>query len=99
VNLSVLIPPLLIAAAGAGALFGMALNLRKARTIEDTPQAKIRSAAQGYAALNGFARSIDTEPLLRALRKWAQELALEYDRARQQRSIVRSRRQHWPLPR
>lgn len=53
----------MIAAAGVGGLFGMALNLRKARTIEDTPAAKIRSAAQGYAALNGFARAIDAEPL------------------------------------
>jgi len=62
-NFSMWLPPLLIAAAGTGGVFAMALNLRKARTIEDTPTAKIRSAAQGYAALHGFARAIGDEPL------------------------------------
>lgn len=62
-NLSALLPPLLIAAAGSGGIVLMAINLRKARTIEDTPTAKIRSAAQGYVGINGFARALDSEPL------------------------------------
>ena len=84
-NLSVLIPPLLIAAAGVGALFGMALNLRKARTIEDTPPAKIRSAAQGYTALNGFTRLIDTElraPLTGIPCVWYRYTIERYERGR-----------------
>ncbi len=55
-----LLPPLLIAAGGIAL---MAINLRKARTIEDTPTAKIRSAAQGYVGINGFGRAIGDEPL------------------------------------
>lgn len=62
-NLSAWLPPLLIATAGSGGIVLMAVNLRKARTIEDTPIAKIRSAAQGYVGINGFARALDSEPL------------------------------------
>lgn len=64
-NPAIFLPPLFIAAAGIGGIALMAINLRKARTIEDTPTAKIRSVAQGYAGINGFARGIGDE-LLRA---------------------------------
>lgn len=60
-----ILPPLLALAAAVGGLFMMALNLRRARTIEDTPAAKIRSAPQGYLSLGGLACSADGE-LLRA---------------------------------
>lgn len=52
-----LAPALMLISAGGGIAL-MAINLRKARTIEDTPTAKIRSAAQGYLSINGIARSI-----------------------------------------
>src|SRR5690606_30428613 len=48
-----------------GGIALMAINLRKARTIEDTPVAKIRSAARGYVGITGFARALGAE-LLRA---------------------------------
>lgn len=37
-------------------------NLSKSRTIENVPTSKIRSAAQGYAELNGTAKAIDGNP-------------------------------------
>ena len=47
-----------LAAAAAGVSFFLAFRfLSRARTIEDTPTAKIRSAQQGYVELNGEARS------------------------------------------
>lgn len=55
---SVVAPALTLISAGAGIAL-MAINLRKARTIEDTPTAKIRSAAQGYLSVSGIARGID----------------------------------------
>lgn len=61
-----LLPVLMALASAAGAL-SMAFNLRRARTIEDTPTAKIRSAAQGYVELNGFARADTEAPLLAPL--------------------------------
>src|SRR5690606_9806630 len=51
------LPLVLLAAASAAALFFMVRNLRTARTIEDTPTSKIRSAAQGYVELSGTASS------------------------------------------
>jgi hypothetical protein len=39
------------------------VNWRKARNIEDTPTGKVRSAAQGYIELTGFARAIDQHNL------------------------------------
>jgi len=53
-------PALVLASAGVGIAL-MAINLRKARTIEDTPTAKIRSAAQGYLSISGSARAIGDE--------------------------------------
>lgn len=50
---------LFIAAAGIAtltALWFCFANLKRARLIEDTPTSKIRSAAQGYVELSGFAR-------------------------------------------
>ncbi|MDB6061288.1 MAG: hypothetical protein JWM78_1391 [Verrucomicrobiaceae bacterium] len=62
-NFSLLWPPLIIAGAGIAGIASMAINLRKARTIEDTPLAKIRSAAQGYVGISGFARALDSDLL------------------------------------
>lgn len=46
--------------AGALALFFISfLRLRRARTIEDTPTARLRSAAQGYIELEGSSRLLD----------------------------------------
>lgn len=53
---------MLISAGGGLAL--MAVNLRKARTIEDTPTAKIRSAAQGYLSISGVARALDDDMVI-----------------------------------
>ena len=50
-------PPVLMAIAALGALVMMAIYLRKARLIEDTPSSRIRSAPQGYVELSGFARA------------------------------------------
>lgn len=38
-------------------------SLKEARTSEDTPTTKIRSAAQGYVELQGFVRPLDDGPL------------------------------------
>lgn len=54
-----LLAPLLMLISAGGGIALMAINLRKARTIEDTPTAKIRSAAQGYVSISGIAREID----------------------------------------
>lgn len=56
---------MLFSAGGGIAL--MAVNLRKARTIEDTPLAKIRSAAQGYLSVSGIARGIDSDIVIAPL--------------------------------
>jgi hypothetical protein len=56
----------MLASAGGG-LALMAINLRKARTIEDTPTAKIRSAAQGYVSVSGIARTIDDDMVIAPL--------------------------------
>lgn len=54
----------LLAGTGAAVAFAlMARNLRRARLIEDIPTSKIRSAAQGYLELNGFARTGADGPL------------------------------------
>ena len=62
-----LIAPALILASAGGGIALMAINLRKARTIEDTPIAKIRSAAQGYLGINGIACAIDDDIVIAPL--------------------------------
>ncbi len=57
------VPPLLCAAGTTTALAVMVRNLKRARLIEDTPTSRIRSAAQGYVELHGFARAGDEPPL------------------------------------
>ncbi|HEY0973838.1 MAG TPA: GIDE domain-containing protein [Solimonas sp.] len=47
---------LLFLAGSVAAFAGAFLSLRKARLIEDTPTSRIRSAAQGYVELEGFAQ-------------------------------------------
>jgi hypothetical protein len=54
-------------AALAFCLYQAFSNLRKARSIEDTPTAKVRSAPQGYIELTGFARSTGEGGLLAPL--------------------------------
>ena len=61
------IAPALILIGAGGGIALMAINLRKARTIEDTPTAKIRSAAQGYLSVSGIARGIDEEAVIAPL--------------------------------
>lgn len=56
----------MIISAGVGIAF-MAINLRKARIIEDTPTAKIRSAAQGYISVSGTAKAIDNDIVIAPL--------------------------------
>jgi len=51
----------LIGAAAAWAAFDA---LRRKRVVEDTPTARVRSAAQGYIELQGRAELIDGEPIL-----------------------------------
>ncbi|HEB95046.1 MAG TPA: hypothetical protein ENI96_01285 [Sedimenticola thiotaurini] len=51
-----------VAAAGAGLYLGMRL-LQRARLIENTPTARVRSAPQGYVELNGIARLMPGEPI------------------------------------
>ncbi|HET8711057.1 MAG TPA: hypothetical protein VFM32_06765, partial [Spongiibacteraceae bacterium] len=63
---SILLPVLMLASAGGGIAL-MAINLRKARTIEDTPTAKIRSAAQGYLSISGLASAIDNDIVIAPL--------------------------------
>ncbi|MFT3931867.1 MAG: GIDE domain-containing protein [Spongiibacteraceae bacterium] len=63
---SFLSPALMVLCAGGGIAL-MAINLRKARIIEDTPSAKIRSAAQGYLSVSGMAKAIDNDIVLAAL--------------------------------
>lgn len=57
---------LMLVSAGSGIAL-MAINLRKARTIEDTPIAKIRSAAQGYLSVSGIARALDQDMVVAPL--------------------------------
>ena len=66
-NVWSLLYPALIGACALGGIALMARNLRKARTIEDTPTAKIRSAAQGYISISGIARAIDEETVIAPL--------------------------------
>lgn len=55
-----------IAAAGGG-LFFFFRNHFRARLIEDMPTSKIRSAAQGYVELIGFAKLMEGEPIVSPL--------------------------------
>ncbi len=52
---------------GLYAFYGIFKNIIKARLIEDTPTSKIRSAAQGYIELSGFAKINDAPPLIAPL--------------------------------
>lgn len=59
---------------GAFALYFFYLiwrNFHRARIIEDTPTAKVRSAHQGYVELEGQARSLPDQPVLAPLTKTA----------------------------
>lgn len=56
-NWPTLLPPALMALSSIAALVMMAIYLRKARLIEDTPSSRIRSAPQGYVELSGFAHA------------------------------------------
>ncbi len=49
------------------ALFGIWRSLRHARLVEDTPTARIASAAQGYAELRGRGQPLAGQPLLSPL--------------------------------
>ncbi|MES9845989.1 MAG: GIDE domain-containing protein [Candidatus Sedimenticola sp. PURPLELP] len=53
---------LAVAASGAGFWFAFR-SLMRARIIEDTPTARVRSAQQGYVELNGSALSMEGEPI------------------------------------
>lgn len=53
----------LLAAAVIGLFYFTFRNLRRARLIEDTPTAKVRSAPQGYIELEGIARRMEGEPV------------------------------------
>lgn len=53
----------LLAAAVMGLFYLTFRNLRRARLIEDTPTAKVRSAPQGYVELEGWARCMDGAPV------------------------------------
>ena len=66
-NLWTLLPPALVLGSAGGGIALMAANLRKARTIEDTPLAKIRSAAQGYLSISGSAGAIDNDMVIAPL--------------------------------
>ena len=51
---------------GAGVLTGLYIFFRRwrqQRLVEDTPAARIRSAAQGYVRLSGRAQAADGKPL------------------------------------
>ncbi|MGA7799537.1 MAG: GIDE domain-containing protein [Gammaproteobacteria bacterium] len=54
-----------LTALALAAFFFIWRNLRRARIIEDTPTARVRSAAQGYVELEGSARLLDG-PSIRA---------------------------------
>lgn len=57
---------LVLLAAGIGAVVAFVyafVFLRRLRVIEDTPTAKIRSAAQGYGELSGMAQLLDGAPI------------------------------------
>ncbi len=61
-----LIALLILAIAAITSFYKIFVNLRKARTIEDTPTSKIRSASQGYVELSGFAKTTEHEPFIMA---------------------------------
>ena len=64
----------LVLVVGAFALYFFYLiwrNFHRARIIEDTPTAKVRSAPQGYVELEGQARSLTDQPVAAPLTKTA----------------------------
>ena len=58
---------LLLLAAGGGAFYFIWRSLHRARLIEDTPTARIRSAHQGYLELEGDGRLLDGTPIVAPL--------------------------------
>lgn len=62
-----LLPPAIMLVSIVVALWVMIAQWRRARLIEDTPTSRIRSAAQGYVELSGFAHGDDDAPLLAPL--------------------------------
>jgi len=66
-NLNDVWPPVVILVSAVAGVALLAINLRRARTIEDTPMAKIRSAAQGYISVGGLAQAIDDDPVIAPL--------------------------------
>jgi hypothetical protein len=62
----------LVIAAFAGYCFYLIWrNFRRARVIEDTPTARVRSAPQGYVELQGQARSLPEQPVIAPLTRTA----------------------------
>lgn len=55
---------LLAIALAGGLLYGALRSLARARTMENTPTALIRSAAQGYTELRGMAELMDGAPII-----------------------------------
>lgn len=78
-----------------GAAAGAFVYLRRKRLIEDTPTARVRSAAQGYLELEGRAELMDGDPIhaplsLRACTWYAYEIE-----HRERRQGSGQRGQHW----
>lgn len=60
---------ILCAGISIGMVFGFFSSLKKYRIFSDTPESKIRSAAQGYNILCGYPRRLNLEPLISPLTK------------------------------
>lgn len=63
---------MLVSILGAGGVFafvGAFIFLQRARLMENTPTARIRSAAQGYVELEGQAQLMDGDPIVAPLTK------------------------------
>jgi hypothetical protein len=56
-----------VATAGLYSFYLVWRNFHRARIIEDTPTARVRSAPQGYVELQGAARVLPEQPILSAL--------------------------------
>jgi hypothetical protein len=84
---------LAVAAALAGLYFFMR-GLSRARLIEDTPTARIRSAPQGYVELTGSGRLMDGPPIVAAL-TGRHCLWYEYRIERREHTGSRNRSTRW----